>query len=57
VDVRVRPSLCDDASSGIAALPSDHEVTLLFAPPGEARRAIILTTDAWSNVPATKKTP
>ncbi len=50
VDVRVRQTLCDVASPGIAGSASQHEVTLLFAPPGEARRAVVLTTDACASL-------
>lgn len=44
VDVRVRPEICDASSPGIGTLAIEHEITLVFTPPGEKRRAVVLTT-------------
>ena len=52
VDVHVRQQLCDETSAGISFDPTQSEVTLLFTPPGEDARAVVLTTAACAGLTA-----
>ena len=50
IDVAVRQAVCDDASPGFGFDPTQYEVTLLFTPPGEDARAVVLTTAPCANL-------
>jgi len=52
VDITIRQQLCDDTSPGISFDPTQSEVTLLFTPPGEDARAVVLTTAPCASLAA-----
>src|SRR5262245_16046364 len=44
VEIEVRPALCDVVSPGLRALGTDHDVTVVFTPPGNGQRRVVLLT-------------
>src|SRR5262249_58693447 len=40
VEIEVRPALCDVVSPGLRALGTDHDVTVVFTPPGNGQRRV-----------------
>src|SRR5262245_12856035 len=46
VELSVRPMVCDAASPGFSSNPDDYVVTLIFQPPSNGpRRVVVVTTD------------
>src|SRR5262249_20296257 len=51
VELDVRQTLCDGASTGFPLTPADYVVTLVFTPPANGpRRAVVLTTSPCASL-------